>query len=347
MMRTQGMRSSCALVACILVGLVSGGCAPSATDASMRHDTLIWGAPRTLSSPRVRTFAEFDPLTIRPRPGGFAALDRITQQLVLLDTTLRVTARVGRRGGGPRELDGVLRIVDWEQGLAIGEGRNRRITLFSAEGEFRGIAGTPYAGAPFAIRADRWFATASASPAQLVEMSRLDARERQRLGARPAELEASDARHFGQDLVRFREDGSLLVLENRTGHLIALRDDGTMTARWILPDVVLSALRARRTARVSAVESASGARVYSAPLFKDLALVGDQLLILQPLAPHCMLLVDLRTASILALDGDTKDVNDAVCRAESVAMTAHDLILAVNDSLLRFASPIRPYPSAR
>jgi hypothetical protein len=339
-MRPQGLRSSCALVALMVLAVASTGCGRAAAGAHTPDESpLEWRAPLTLPPPDVHTFPEFDPLTIRARPAGYAALDRVTQQLVLFDTALRITARTARRGGGPGELDGVLRLVSWRGGLAVGEGRNRRISLFSADGTFRGIARAPYRGTPFAIRDDRWFAAATSADAALLEMSRLDSPDRTLVGQRPAVVDPSDARHIGQDLLVFRPDGSALLLENRSGQLVSVRDDGTMTERWMLPEPFLASMRSRRAQRVAAVETLSGGRVHAAPLFKDLAHVGGSVVILQPLAPHCVLLVSLFSATVTPLVGGTEAINDAACRAESVALTPSELVLAVNDSLLRFPSP--------
>jgi len=293
-----------------------------------------------LAQPHVFVFGDFDPLTVRARPGGFAALDRVTQQLVLLDSSLAITARVSRRGAGPGELDGVLRLVPWAGGLAVGEGRNRRISLFSHEGRFRGIAGTPYSGTPFAIRDDKWIATASTRAESLLELSRLDAPIRQPIGQRPLVDAPDEARHVGQDHLVFRADGTVLMLENRTGSLFEFKDDGSMTAQWTLPESLVAALRSRRRERVRAVEAATGARVYAAPLFKDIAHVGGSVVVLQPMPPHCVFLISLFSETITPLDGGSSHVNDALCRAESLALTSQDLVLAVNDSILRFPSPL-------
>jgi hypothetical protein len=340
-MRTQGLRSSCARVALMALAAGVSGCSHSARgEDAVAESTLVWRAPITLGAPEIHSYPDFDPLTIRARPSGYAALDRVAQQVVLFDSSLRITGRVARRGGGPGELDGVLRLVSWRGGLAVGEGRNGRISLFSEAGQFRGIAGTPYLGTPFAIRDDRWYATASKFAEPLLEMSHLDARSRRLIGQRPGVVDPADARHIGQDHMVFRADGSLLVLENRTGHLFSVRDDGAMTERWILPQDFLASLRTRRAQRVTAVEAVSGTRVHAAPLFKDIAHLGGTVVILQPMAPYCVLLVSLFSATVTPLDGGTEAINDATCRAESVALTPAALVLAVNDSLLRFPSPM-------
>ncbi len=347
-MRTRGVRSSCAHVALIAVVAGGGACtertaAPIDAQASM----LTWERPLVLPDPRVAQFVDFDPLTIRERRGGFAALDRYAQQLVLFDSAFHVVGRRGRRGGGPGELDGVIRLERWRHGLAIGEGRNARLSLFNDDGDFRGLGGSRYYGTPFAIRDDRTFATPSQLTTALAEMASLDERTRRTIGMRPPATDPADDRFVGLDLVAYRPDRTLLVLDNRNGSLHAVRDDGQMTAQWHFPAEWLTSLRSRRSARVSTVEAIAGARVHGAPLFKDLSVTGRLALILQPLAPHCVLLVDLSESTVVPLHASTPDLHDALCRAESAVLTQRDLVVAVNDSLLQFVSPFRAQPTVR
>ncbi len=340
-MRSRGMRSSCAHVALIALVAVIGSCDTARTShTSAATAPLRWQRAHHLPVPTIVHVADFDPLTIRERPGGFAALDRYAQQLVLFDSSLQVSRRVSRRGGGPGELDGVIRLERWAHGLAVGEGRNARISLFTDDGSFRGVAGSRYPGTPFALRSDRRLAVPAQRSDILVETALFDARERGGLGVRAPSTTPADERFVGMDLLAYRNDGSLLVLENRNGALLALADDGRVTAEWTLPDDWLASLRARRGTRVAAVEAIAGARVFGAPLFKDLSLSGDRALVLQPLAPHCLLLIDLVQSTIVPLSTNDPELDASLCRAESAVLTPQRLVVAVSDSLIHFRSPI-------
>ena len=87
--------------------------------------------------------------------------------------------------------------------------------------------------------------------------------------------------------------------------------------------------------------------MHGAPLFKDLSVSGGQVLLLQPLTPHCVLLVDLARSIVVPLHADTPALHDALCRAESAVLTPRDIVFAVNDSLLQFISPFRAQPTVR
>jgi hypothetical protein len=137
----------------------------------------------------------------------------------------------------------------------------------------------------------------------------------------------------------YRPDGTLLLLENRVGTLLALRDDGVVTQSWSFPSVWVQALRERRAARVAAMEARTGTKVYGAPLFKELSVHGDRALLLQPMPPLCMLMVDLVAATATPLRAGEPTLDDALCRAESAALTGSALVVAVNDSLMRFPFP--------
>jgi hypothetical protein len=269
-------------------------------------------------------------------------LDPKAHQLVLLDTSLVETSRIGGEGSGPGELRGPVRLERWDRGLAVGEGRNARISLFTADGQFRGIVQRRYLGGPFAISERGILMTPVQTPPHLVDVGSIDAAIPRRTGIRPPAENVLDERHTGRDLIVRRADGSAVLFENRTGAVLQLRDDGTVTAEVSFPTAAVSAWLDHRRRRVALFEGQGGGRVYSAPLLKDVSVDGNVVMLTSSVAPYCVLLIDPEFRSIRSVRSEDPSIDEILCRAESVALTARHLVVAVDDSLLRFRSPLLP-----
>jgi hypothetical protein len=335
-----GLRSSCARVAHLALGLLAscGRVAPATDGAVALRETT----PITLDTTAhlVRWDPDLAPLTIRTRTDGFAVLDRGRQQLVLLDSALQPERRIGRRGSGPGELNGITRLEAWPRGLAIGEGGNGRISLYAMNGAFTGVVRRRYLGTPFTLSRSGALTTPVQVPPHLVDVGSLDDATPRRVGVRPPVAHPDDERHMGRDLLFRLPNGRALLIENRTGVLFELDDDGTVTASWTLPMALGDALRQQRRSRVAAFEARSGNRVFAAPLMKDASAASEYVLIAHSVAPRCLLLLDLRSIEARPIAVPDSALNAALCRAESIAITTDYLAVAADDSLLLFRSPI-------
>jgi hypothetical protein len=335
-----GMRSSCALIARIAIS--AGVACSNAQLPISEHATLAIGTAITLDTAGllVRFDSSFAPLSVRARSGGFAVLDPKAHQLVLLDTSLSVVSRVGAEGSGPGELRGPVRLERWERGLAVGEGQNARISLFTSEGRFRGTVQRRYLGGPFAISERGVLMTPVQTPPHLVDVGSINAPFPRRTGSRPPAVNSLDERHTGRDLIVRRADGLALMIENRTGSVLQLRDDGTVTAELSFPPGIVGAWLDYRRRRVALFEERGGGRVFSAPLLKDVSVAGNHLLLTSSSEPYCVLLIDPELRTIRSVRSHVASVNEMLCRSESVALTDRFLVVAVDDSLLRFRSPL-------
>ena len=342
MTQREGLRSSCALVVRIAL-LASGACSRS-TESAASIAAMTVGPSILLdtSGMLVRFDSTLSPLSVRSRPNGFAAVDPKVQQVLLLDSALTVVARVGSAGSGPGELRGVVRVEPWHRGLAVGEGANARISLFTADGAFRGVVQRPYRGGPFSISDRGVLLTPAQVPPHLVESGSINDPTPSRIGRRPPAIDPQDERHTGRDLIVRQANGQVIIVENRNGALLEVRDDGTVTTQFTLPEPMLSAIQDHRRRRVALFESRASGRVFAAPLLKDVAAHGDRLILSSSVAPFCLLIVDLERRSVRPVQSIDPTLNDALCRTESIALSSLHLVAATDDSLLRFRSPLLP-----
>lgn len=337
-MMLMGLRSSCARLAILAGGMLACDTTTTPVAASL---PLIEGAPISVSSAGrlVQWDPSITPLSLRPYRGGYAVIDRTEQQLVLLDSALTVQRRIGRRGSGPGELRGAVRIETWAHGLAVGESANGRFSLFDDEGRLLAVSQRRFLGTPFGIDATGMITTPVQTPPQLIDRGHFTRATPTRTGTRPHPATPIDARHTGRDLVLVTETGDILLLENRTGVLLQLDDDGRVTRRWTFPEPFIEGLRRLRRDRVALFESRTGSRVYAAPLIKDASLLGRSILIAFSATPACLAVVDLDASQFHVVQVDDASLGAALCRAESVALTSSALAVATDDSLIRLATP--------
>lgn len=133
-----------------------------AQDALMVQDTLmvqannppVWGeSPRLVEEMRVGTAAGEEAYSlgyvvgvVPTGDGGVWVLDGMNHVLRRYDSNGVHLTSVGRKGHGPREFEHVTGITRTDDGLAVYDPGNSRISLFESTGEFRGTIRTPNRG---------------------------------------------------------------------------------------------------------------------------------------------------------------------------------------------------------
>lgn len=277
------------------------------------------------------------PSDVRVADGVVWVVDKASERLVALDSSLRWVRSFGREGSGPGELRGALRVRVRDSVLIVSEIGNGRMSAFSTAGRFLGAVRMPNAAGSFDLDSRGRILSVQRSESHYLTRVGIDG-AREDVASRDPELSkrqprGSDGRlrFLGADLVTVLPGDSVVVLDNLSAELIIFGPDG----RWVRSrklDADLSRrLMSYRNDRVSAIER-TRRQVWSAPLVKDMWLVGPRTIALLSPVPGSELMfqpLDEGPPTSVEL---RDDVGRSMLRSAIAAAMLHDQLIIVGDS---------------
>lgn len=257
--------------------------------------------PVELTGQRVETMEDtlgFHAATdLLPVPGGYMVVDAGNDRLVRLNRGLEPVGVIGRSGSGPGELEAPFVADLTDDGVAVVELSNGRVSFFTFGGAFERVVALPGPWGDLAVGPDGDLFLASAPPHAF--LTRIGAsgetvpfgrrlRARQEVSGAPGGIDR-------RDRVAVTDAGFVAVLDNTEGHLLLYDDRGSLERAARLPDSVVQRIRSRNESLRTQL-AREGRRVVGMHIAKGLKRQPDgRLLVLFTASPHFGLLVDPAT----------------------------------------------------
>jgi hypothetical protein len=274
--------------------------------------------------------------SIRANARAIVVADVSDDQILILDSTGKVTRSFGSRGRGPGELLGASHISLRQNSVLIGEAQNGRVSEFSYDGEFIGTYVVGFAAGAVSADEQRIF-TASRSSEFYASVASADGAPTDAFQKPRVRLTGADKRWTrltGHDLL-VSDSNRTWIFDQIHGSLCAYTTPDGAPRCLRLPQPILERLRRYRAERVERLEAVIQMRVEAAPLAKDMIFAGQYIAILLPLPDIPILLVDATDAKLTPVMTVGSPLPDWARSARSFAWDGRAFLLIGDDGLGR------------
>lgn len=155
-------------------------------------------------------------------------------EVVLTDRDFTTRLVIGRRGGGPGDLSAPQSVRATQNGIAILEGGNQRVSFWTWNGEFLHSVRVGSTSKTFEVDAENHVFSPSNQPTTYV-LETANSNVSRSWGERIESTDASRPSSFFFDMVALAPDGTLFVFDNRLRLIVRVPRDGDAQQAFGLP----------------------------------------------------------------------------------------------------------------